>query len=339
MGERMNKDLKILMTSSDSTGCGLLRTQLPALELKKTYPWTEYRLGFPPRDPVLQEADIIFLQRATNEFFFDWIPKAQAEGKKIVFDIDDSLWDIPAANLAHRYYPTKELKKLEKVMKMCDLITVSTEPLRDRIISILGRTDVHVIKNLLPYESYEKPKNEKPRIIWAGSYTHNGDFDKHLVKALREVVKEYDVEFYTFGFTPQFFKDFAISVPWVDTQEYMSKLKELNGDIGIIVAEDNQFNRSKSNLKFLEYGLTKIAPIAHNTYPYATTMTHGQDSFLVQNPKTDWKSYLVELIKNEELRVKIQHNAHQTVKDNFTFDSQGEWFLKQYQEIFKILGF
>jgi len=331
-------DLKILMTSSDQTGCGLVRTQLPALHLKTYFPWTQYRLGFPPSDPIINEADVIFIQRATNEFYFDWIPKVQSQGKKVIFDIDDSLRDIPASNLAHRYYPTKELKKLEHIMKLCDCITVSTEPLKQRIQSQLNRDDVYVIKNLLSYQSYEKPINSKLRIGWAGSYTHNGDFDKHLVNTLREIVKKYDVEFYTFGFTPQFFKNIAISIPWENTQTYEQKLKELNFDIGIIVAEDNIFNRCKSNLKFIEYGLAKIAPIAHNTYPYATTMTHGKDSFLIQNPKTDWKEYLIKLIEDDNLRIQMQNNAHETVKNNFTFESQGDWLIETYKDIFKSIG-
>lgn len=332
----MNENLKILMTSSDTTGCGLLRTQLPATYLKKKYPWTEFRLGFPPQDPKLNEADVIFLQRATNEYFFDWIPKIQNEGKKIVFDIDDSLWSIPATNLAHRYYPTKELKKLEKVINLCDIITTSTIPLQQTLQDKFQK-EVIVIKNLLPYEPFEKTKNEKIRIGWAGSYTHNGDFDQHLVKAIRYVKQNYDVDFYTFGFTPQFFKDIAISVPWEDTQSYMKKLKELNFDIGLIVAEDNHFNRCKSNLKFIEYGLAKIAPIAHNTYPYQSTMYHLEDSFLVENPKKDWKNYLVELIENENTRIRIQNTAHENVKRNFTFEGEEDYFYSKYEEVFRKL--
>ena len=198
--------------------------------------------------------------------------------------------------------------------------------------------EVKVLPNLLPSFDFEKPKNDKLRIGWAGSYTHNGDFDKHLVKALRDLKVKYDFEFYTFGFTPQFFKDICISIPWEETQTYMNKLKELNFDIGIIVAEDNRFNRCKSNLKFMEYGLTKIAPIAHNTYPYANSMTHGVDGFLVEKTKTDWKEYLELLITDENKRKELQDNANKTIKEQYTFENKGEWLVEQYKDIFSKLG-
>ena len=161
-------DLKIYMAASDETGCGLMRIQHPANELKKTFPWTEYRLGFPPSDPMLNEADVYIIQRATNEFFFDWIPKVQSEGKKVIFDIDDALWSIPASNLAHRYYPTKELKKLDKVMSLCDYLTASTIPLKETLENKFQK-EVKVLPNLLPSFDFEKPKNDKLRIGWAGS--------------------------------------------------------------------------------------------------------------------------------------------------------------------------
>lgn len=95
-----NERIRMLMTSSDSYGCGFMRVKQPAEFLKQHFPWTEFNLGFPRFDPRLYDANIITLQRANNEFFQSWIPRIKETfGTKIVSDMDDNLWAMPATNL------------------------------------------------------------------------------------------------------------------------------------------------------------------------------------------------------------------------------------------------
>jgi glycosyltransferase involved in cell wall biosynthesis len=333
------RDLKIMLNSSDSNGCGFMRVKQPAEFLKQHLPWTEYALGFPPNDPRTAEADVIQLQRACNDFFKEWIPAAKNFGKKVYSDIDDLMWGIPASNLAHRHYPRKELDKLDWIFRNSDAITTSTVPLAEFLNKRFGIEPI-VIPNM-----YHAPKpfiklpNEKVRIGWHGSYTHNGDFDHHLCNVLRDLVKNHNVEFHTFGFCPKYLKDIAIHTEWADIDNFIDVLIGLNLDIGIIVAEDNDFNKCKSNLKFIEYGLAKTVSVAHNVYPYATTIEHGVDGFLVKNKKTDWKEYLTLLVKDEELRKSIALKANEKVLRDFTFEGNGELILDQYSLLFERLGF
>ena len=334
-----HKQIKLLMSSSDIHGCGFMRVKQPAEFLQNHLPWVEYSLGFPPNDPRINEANIISLQRANNEYFQTWIPKIKETGTKLVSDMDDLLWGIPSSNLAHRHYPKKELDKLDFVMKNSDALTCSTIPLqgylRDRF-----KIEPIVIPNMYHTPpDFIKPKNDKIRIGWHGSYTHAGDFDHHLVKAIRELKKKYDFEFHTFGFCPQFFKDIAIHTEWTGIDTFIQTLIGLNLDIGIIVAQDNFFNACKSNLKYIEYSLAKTVSVAHNVYPYSNTIDDGVNGFLIKKEKTDWKTYLEELIVNEELRVTMAERANEKVKKEFTFEGNGDLILSKYGELFTQLGF
>jgi len=336
MNER--QDPKLLLTSSDSFGCGYMRVKQPSEFLKQHYPWTEYRLGFPPNDPILEEANIIGLQRANNVFFQKWIPFAKSQGKKILSDMDDHLFAIPSSNLAHRHYPKAELQKLDWILSNSDVLTCSTIPLADVLEKRYGVRPVIIPNMYHTPKEFAKQENPVLRVGWHGSYTHNGDFDNHLVKAIRELKKKYNFEFHTFGFCPQFFKDIAIHHEWASIEEFIDTLIGINLDIGIIVADDNEFNKCKSNLKYIEYSLAKTVSVAHNVYPYATSIEDGVDGFLVKKTKTDWKNYLELLISDPLLRYNMSMMANEKVKNNFTFEGNGQLVLDKYEEVFNILG-
>lgn len=327
---------KVMLTSSDSTGCGGYRTWYPYEFIKDNFEWIQHSFGFPVKNPIINEPDVMFIQRATHEFFPKWIEFMRSQGKKVVYDIDDDLWHIPSSNLAGRHYPPKELRKVDAVIKACDAITCSTIPLKHWLEKHTGKPTFVIPNHVWHKELEVKPKNEKIKIGWAGSYTHNGDFDYHLVKFLRELPKD-KVEFSCVGFMPQFMNDFAKLVPWIDFKEYHNEFVKLNWDIGIIVAEENNFNTCKSNIKYLEYSQAKCVSVAHNVYPYATTIEHGVDGFLVSNTKTDWKQYINQLIENDTMRLDMANKAFDKVKHNYTYDYDAEALEAQYVALFDYL--
>jgi len=661
------KNIKYLATSSDIYGCGYMRVKQPAEFLKQHMNNVEYTLGFPPNDPRLEEVDVIGLQRANDIFFQKWLPYIKSKGKKIVSDIDDLIWGIPAGNLAHNHYNRKELDKLDFVFKQSDEITTSTIPLAEYLKKRFNKEPIIIPNMYHTPEDFIKPKNEKIRIGWHGSYcydektelltengwklfknldknekvaslnpvtnmleyhlpteyvdeqylgdmyygngshtnflvtpnhnmyasimkseknldfnfhsmeslegldfyvknmcnyegkevkyfvlpklknhdehliymddwlkffglwlsdaccvseydnqivlshyknnqylyiieqiakkykwnytknnsqliifneqlcnylnqigkeenkfvprellntssrqlkilfdwiikedvsigkdkrisystsslnlmndineiaikigvscinlninkktnkkydaylikfdykkkekivlkeevskvhyegriycvtvpyhtllvrregkmfwcgnTHKSDFSHYLGNAIRKLKEKYDFDFYTFGYCPPSYKSFAIHTEWSSIDDFMKTLISLNLDIGIIVAANNDFNKCKSNLKYIEYSLAKVVSVADNVYPYATTIDHEKDGFLIKNPKTDWYIYLEELILNEQKRLEIIDVANKKVKQQFTFEENGDLILRKYEELFERLGF
>ena len=76
------------------------------------------------------------------------------------------------------------------------------------------------------------------------------------------------------------------------------------------------FNRSKSNLKFLEYSAQRIATVASNFGPYAGTIQDGETGLLVSDNK-DWYDKIKYLLDHDDERNRIIENAYKYVKENY----------------------
>jgi glycosyltransferase involved in cell wall biosynthesis len=84
------------------------------------------------------------------------------------------------------------------------------------------------------------------------------------------------------------------------------KLGLLALDIGLAPLQDTEFNRGKSNLKVLEYGVMGVPTIASPVYPYSNTIDNGVDGIIVHKNRTkSWVKALVHLIDNKEDRIRM----------------------------------
>ena len=128
---------------------------------------------------------------------------------------------------------------------------------------------------------------------------------------LEEIARRYDnVKFVFFGYRPDFVGD---AVPkeklefhkFINIGQYHMKLARLKIDIGLAPLSDNTFNKSKSNLKVLEYGVLGIPTIASPVYPYSNTIKHEKDGLLVKNDYKKWLKSLSRLIEDKEFRVSL----------------------------------
>lgn len=322
---------KILFISSDTAGCGWYRTRLIADYLQEEHMWlfpAQQRDGmFHLEDKTILSSDIVVIQRHSHEFFLECIPQLQAMGKKVVYDIDDNLWNVPAISPAHKFFPPASLKLIKKIIQICDYVTVSTKPLQDYMLRGNFNKNVVIVPNMLnsmyPYtHQYREIINPKLKIGYAGSPTHKGDFSFKLLEALKCVKKKYDCELIFLGYNPIVGHEDFYS-PGTKVESYLSTLNDLKLDIGIAPIEDSEFNRCKSNLKFLEYSACSIPTIASSVYPYSTSIEHGETGFLVKKDK-EWLSYLEQLITDKDLRLSMSRKAYDFVDKNFLYSNAGD---------------
>jgi len=330
------KDLKLLFSSSDSTGCGWYRSYLPFKSIAQQIPNTVYTDGFDPRHECMNSRDIYICQRVGHEYFLNFIPVIQQHGKKFVYDLDDNLWNIPSTNAAHTYYNPAMLKLIGKIISISDCVTVSTEPLAEYIREHFNK-NVFIVSNFIEKVYNKKIENEKPIVGWAGTHTHKGDFNEKLVKYLHELHKSKKAKLVLYGYTPYFLKNIVESHEFTPVNGYLDYLQSLNIDIGLIITEDNLFNKCKSNLKYLEYSSVGITSIADDVYPYSNTIDHLHDGLIVKNQKHDWREYIEYLIESSSARLEMQNNSKEKIKQ-FTYADSNETFLNKYKEVFKFLG-
>lgn len=328
----MLDSVSMFFTSGDESGCGLYRTKYPAEMLNK-----EWHFGFPTKDERINTSQVIQMQRATHEYFLKWIPMAQARGQKIIYDIDDNLFEIPSYNPAYRPYKSALLKTVKDIIGLCDAVTVSTEPLKQYFLQKKIHHNVTVIPNFLHHlpEYKEVDNGDIFRIGYHGTITHSGDFDSKLIFALNDVLKQYPhVQLTCMGYNPLKIKEHpqVTFVPFVDVTEFHDKLSSLDFDIGIAPLYDNAFNQSKSNIKILEYAYCSIPTIAQNVYPYKNTIDHGNNGLLIDNNK-EWKNALCNLIENKQYRRELARNIYDKVDANFTYKNNGNLIDELYTKV------
>jgi len=243
------------------------------------------------------ETDIILFQRPQDDRWFNFLKIAQKHGKIIVADYDDHPYNVSPLNPAYRYYGTTNVQfkwpdgKVDMLwidgengfsiednitrqdyfraaFKRSDMVSTTTPILQENFLKINKNTVV--LPNLVDFDLYPQVEcvKKEVRIGWQGGNSHYEDLFM-VSKAIKKIIKKYkNVKFVFFGdmSIAGLFKD----VPkdriewhnWVKYVAYPYKLATLNLDIGLCPVIDNEFNRSKSAIKYLEYSVMKIPTIA-----------------------------------------------------------------------------
>lgn len=330
-------DKKVLFCSSDEHGCGWYRTKLIADYLKQTHCWFFPALKKDDGTLVLGDqrvfdAEVVVIQRHSNDFFIDAIPTLQAMGKKVVYDLDDNLWHIPASNPAHNMFPAPMLKTTKKIIQSCDYVTVSTEPLKQWMLKEGFNDKIVVVPNMLvDVLEFKERDNSKIRIGYAGSPTHVGDFSYRLTDALRKLKREHDCELVFMGYNPIKGSETEYS-SGCKVENYLETLNDLNLDIALAPLASNLFNECKSNLKFLEYSACSFTTIASPVYPYINTLKYATTGDIVGDER-EWFRQLLKMVEDRDNRIRMARNAHTFVKENFTYKYNGQLIANIWQGI------
>ncbi|MFZ3136097.1 MAG: hypothetical protein WA126_01760 [Thermodesulfovibrionales bacterium] len=327
--------MKIYFAQADFGGCGFYRVLQPAGFLKFVL-HHDVKVGFQFRLQELLEHDLIIFQRQYLPQVLEAVKILKDNKKKVVYEIDDDIWDVPPENESNKYWQGEMIAAAESIMQACDAITTSTEPLAE----LLRRhnKNVYVIPNYIP-EVDPLPKFDSViRIGWSGSISHKVDFNKDITGALIDIKKKYkgQVELVFCGWIPDDLVGQVSFYEPVPPTHYLYFLNELRLHIGIIPCANIKFNECKSNLKFLEYSITKSASIASAIYPYVHTMTEDTGILIRNNTSQEWFEAIDSLIQNDDLRNRLANSAHNFVKDNYLMLKNASVIEKIYKNILEL---
>ena len=203
---------------------------------------------------------------------------ASQNGMKIMYEIDDICFkeDIPDYNKYKPAFENPEIREsAQAIMNLCDEITVTCDFMKDYYKDKTGNKKVTVIPNFMPKfwlgHFYDLTKNmnnldrfkKKPRILYAGSGAHfdvenrvgqRDDF-YHVNNAIRSTVDKFQWVF--LGAFPLPLLDLVRTGKvefhqWKRLYEYGETISNLNVNMMVAPLQDNIFNRSKSDLKYIE---------------------------------------------------------------------------------------
>lgn len=207
-----------------------------------------------------------------------------------VFKINDQ--GLPYYNMASDSF-NKNVDNLTKnvgvAVSMCDEVVVSTEYLANQFRSQYNFQNIRVIRNVVPRFLWSYPRREnisedikKPKILYTGSPCHFrnpeegknptqnspgkkgvladlGDFNNAWKDWLIKNVKEDKIDLIIIGSFPYFFTPIIDKIkilPWTDTTSYPRHVMEQYADFQIAPLVENEFNKCKSSLRFIESAAT-----------------------------------------------------------------------------------
>jgi glycosyltransferase involved in cell wall biosynthesis len=256
--------------------------------------------------------------------------------KPILVEIDDDVFNVNPENLgSYGYYPGSNAEYyVENQIRNAHGVICSTKWIAKQMQKYNPCT--WVIPNSIDFKVWDNLKNPQRhkgiRIGWSGSDSHDEDL-KVIKQIVPEVLKKHkDVEFVFFGGCPKGLepsKRITVYRNFVDIFKYPHALKDKGIDIGLAPLKDNLFNRSKSNLRYLEYSALKIPTIASPVEPF-DHIEQNITGIKAQEP-SEWIQAIDSLVKDKEYRRSVGFNAYEYIKR----ENNAEINAKKYVNLLK----
>ncbi len=247
-------------------------------------------------------------------------------------------------------------------LKSAHLVTVSTEKMKE----IYGRYNKNtvVIPNAIDFSNY--PTLIEPvgdgciRLGLFGSNSHYRDW-KGIAKVLKSLLDEFpklrlcyntwykakgaqgssmDEQELTLVY-PDFFDKLGLRdhpqvevFAGVEIEDYHAWLADKKVDIGLAPLCDSEFNKAKSNIKYLEFSALHVPGVYQDMEPYNTDVKPGYNGMLARD-SASWLKCIRALIVDAGLRQRMGDAAFKDVKARYDVRDVAK---KMDAEIKKICG-
>jgi glycosyltransferase involved in cell wall biosynthesis len=356
--------MNVLYLLSGYDGCGYYRVELPAKYLNKL-PDVHAKITTTYTKEDIDWADLMVLQRQVNQKALPYVQYAKSKGKKIITEVDDDYFNIPVTNPAYKHYHDKA-EDIINFYKASDAITVSTDYLGRQLSKYNEK--VYTVPNSFYFPLFERfqkmdeeefhkhtvyltPGNEKisledyremrkDKIVfgWGGSATHLKDLEQATDAIIKLCSENENVMIVMMAVTTDRILEYVsptqlVLIKPVPIFLYHQVLQTMDWDFAICPIEENTFNKSKSNLKFIEFSNAGFPCICSDVENYAKTVKDRETGLLTKNTEEDWYEKLYEMVNNAALRNHIKKNAKEFVKEKFDMANNYKHWLDAYNEV------
>lgn len=205
----------------------------------------------------ITSANVVFIQRGYSEQHKTIVEMCNRLNIPVWLDYDDDLFCVPKDNPSYDLYSNeKTMQTIAEIIAMSQLVTVSTHQLKVNLLKL--NENIHVVPNAIDEQIFKQsnPKQRKGIFTWRGSDTHVKDISTYAPE-LKEVIQKDDKWIYLFiGHRPWYLgsmpeKRFLYQKP-MDIIEYFEALKNISPTAMIVPLAENDFNKCKSNIAWLE---------------------------------------------------------------------------------------
>lgn len=184
----------------------------------------------------------------------------------------------------------KTTANIKEALNLVDEVVVSTDYLAKQFKEQFNYQKVRVVRNVVPRFLWSYPRREditedikKPKVLYSGSPCHYrnpvdaeppsaknpngtpsinaelGDFENAWKDWIIKMVNEDKIDFTIMGSIPYFFAPIIHklkNIPWFDSTSYPRQVMEQMADFQIAPLVENEFNKCKSSLRFVESSAT-----------------------------------------------------------------------------------
>jgi glycosyltransferase involved in cell wall biosynthesis len=185
-----------------------------------------------------------------------------------------------------------------------------------------------------------RPPSNAVRILYMGSMTHSKDLEL-VEEPMRLLKAEFGdaLQFDIIGITEdQRQSDWfnVIPVPGVCGHSYplfVEWLRQENHwDLAVAPLVDNDFNRCKSYIKYLDYGALQLPCAYSGIGVFEKVVIQGETGFCVQS-ENSWYDVLHLMITDKKLRQKMGRAAYRDVEANHTLGALAPLYRDLWNQI------
>ena len=289
---------------------------------------------------IMTRADVLILKNICDPDILPLIRGRKEQRKLTVYEIADDLNALQTWNPVYFFFKNKQNLDLGfRLASSCNALQVTSPELK-RLYGHLNKNCKvfpNQVLNIPPEKSLKK--DSELVIGWGGSHGHMEDMTEIARPLINWINTMPNVSLHLmcsepiwklFDALPQNKKRWTLPG---SLDDYYNFLKTI--DIGFAPLKDSAFNRSRSDIKFLEYAISGIAPVMAHIEPYIESVNVGKTGLLFKN-SGELIVNLNLLARDPSLAKDIVKNARQYVLFERLELEHGQDRLNFYREHLKL---
>jgi glycosyltransferase involved in cell wall biosynthesis len=293
--------VRIVAFIASRDACGYYRIFQPLSELAAHGHHVEFCSVFPAETP---DCDIFVIGRVgDSEGNLPW-DSWKGPLPKIVFDLEDNLFELPEHHPAPWIQWPKYLSSIERALREADLVTVTNSSLASIAVRHGAYTvqvlPNHIDESLLQFPRREVGKSSLPVAGFSGGIGHSQDVAT-IASPLSELLADYVIDLHFMGADHRNLPGLGSAryTPWTD--DIGKYYETYDFDIALAPLAPTTFNESKSGIRALEAMALGIPVVASASLPYVGLVHYGVNGFLAKS--TDqWIDYVSTISENPRYR-------------------------------------
>ena len=269
------------------------------------------------KEHIMREADVLVLKNICDPDILPLIRERKLQKRLTVYEIADDLSALQPWNPVYFFYKNKEnLALVYRLASCCDALQV-TAPALKKLYGHLNKHCEFFLNQILHVPPKKALKESNGVVIgWGGSHGHLEDLAEIAEPLSNWIMTQPNVVLHLmcsdpiwklFDSLPSHKKRRTLPGSIDEYYDFLAKI-----EIGIAPLKNTSFNRSRSDVKFLEYAVSGVVPVLSRMEPYLRSVKNEETGFLYKD-SSELNDILNRLVKDALLSRGIAKAARQYV--------------------------